>query len=83
MRYTVEPDLKDDVVTVYDEEEELKTEFDSEIMLAPVDDALIVVRKLNEYEAIVKELYEALLSHEDKQDIDYWMKSAVEELDND
>ena len=32
MRYTVEPDLKDDVVTVYDEEEELKTEFDSEIM---------------------------------------------------
>ena len=81
MRYTVDPDFKDDVITVHDEKEELKTEFDSEIILAPADDAILVINELNKKEAIIKVLYEALLSYEDKQDIDYWIEDALEDLE--
>jgi len=52
-------------------------------MLSPMEDAETVVFELNKKEAIIQVLYEALLSYEDEQDIEYWMKEAVEEILND
>ena len=81
MRYKADVDTKNDVVTLIDEKGELKTDFDSELLLAPVDDAVIVIAELNRKEAIIKVLYDALLTYEDPQDIDYWIKSALEEME--
>lgn len=85
MRYTADPDYKDDVVTIYDEKEELKTEFDSEIILAPIDDALTVISELNKKECIINILTKALEEELKKQyycdeDIDYYFKDLMEDL---
>lgn len=55
MRYETQEDTENDCLTLIDNEDELKTEFDSEIMLFPLEDAQTVVDKLNWYEAIVQE----------------------------
>ena len=81
MRYKYTKNYLDDCITICDEKEELKTSFDSEIMLSPMEDAETVVFELNKKEAIIQVLYEALLSYEDEQDIEYWMKEALEELE--
>lgn len=78
-RYLADVDLENDVVTLHDKNEELKSEFGSDIILAPADDAIIVIDELNKKDAIIKVLYDALLSYEDPQDIDYWIKEAEEE----
>lgn len=78
-RYTVDVDYKDDCITVTDEKEELTTSFGSEIILAPAEEAEIVINELNKKEVIIKVLYDALLVHEDEQDIDYWIESALED----
>ena len=50
MRYETEEDLENDCLTLMDNEGELKTSFDSEIILFPLEDAQTVVDKLNWYE---------------------------------
>ena len=50
MRYEYSEDRINDCITLTDNEEELKTSFDSEIVLYPMDDAITVIDKLNWYE---------------------------------
>lgn len=50
MRYETQEDLENDCLTLIDNKEELKTSFDSEIILFPLEDAQTVVDKLNWYE---------------------------------
>ena len=55
MRYEYSKSIEDDCLTLTDNEDELKTSFDSEIMLFPLEGAEQVVDKLNWYEAVVQE----------------------------
>ena len=77
-RYTYTTDDMNDCITLYDEEEELKTSFDSEIVLYPLDDSVTVVDKLNFYEALVKEL-KMHLEYYDWTDKDF--KDVIEEVE--
>ena len=49
-RYEYNEDLENDCLTLVDNEDELKTDYDSEIVLYPLDDAVTIVDKLNWYE---------------------------------
>ena len=49
-RYEYSEDKMDDCITLIDNEDELKTSFDSNIILFPAEDAITVVDKLNYYE---------------------------------
>lgn len=59
-RYIGKPDTMNDCISLIDNLDELKNEFDSEIVLYPMEDAEIVVDKLNFYELLVKRLSEHL-----------------------
>ena len=56
MRYEYTKDTMDDCITLTDNEYELKTSFDSEIVLYPLEDAIPIVDKLNWYDKLVKEM---------------------------
>ena len=77
-RYTYTTDDMNDCITLYDEEEELKTSFDSEIVLYPLEDSVTVVDKLNFYEALIKEL-KMHLEYYDWTDKDF--KDVIEEVE--
>ena len=78
MRYTVEVDSKDDVATLSDSEDELKSDFDSDLILAPADDAVIVCSKLNWYESVIKEM-KMHLEYHGWTDDDF--KNLIEEVE--
>ena len=59
-RYEYNEDLENDCLTLVDNEDELKTDHDSEIVLYPLDDAVTIVDKLNWYELFVQMLKENL-----------------------
>ena len=59
-RYEYNEDLENDCITLIDNEDELKTDYDSEIVLYPLDDAVTIVDKLNWYELFVQMLKENL-----------------------
>lgn len=69
----------EDTLTITDNEEKLKNGFDSEIVLAPADDAQLIIDELNIQCATVQMLKEQLESFEDEQDIDYWIKEIRED----
>lgn len=73
-RYKYQKDVSNDCITICDDEEELKTSFDSEIVLYPMEDAIRVIDELNIQTAINKMLIEQLESYEDIEDIKYWIK---------
>ena len=81
MRYEYTVDESNDCLTLTDNREELKTSFDSEIVLYPLDDAIGVVDKLNWYEE-----YYGLLVKELKMHLEYhgWseedFKSVIEDV---
>ena len=50
MRYEYTEDPENDCITITDNQDELKTSFDSEIMLSPMEDAITIIDKLNHYE---------------------------------
>lgn len=77
MRYKYSKDYMNDCITICDEKEELKTSYDSEICLYPMEDAITVVDELNNKEKIIQVLYQTLLTYEDEQDIDYWIQEAI------
>ena len=52
-RYISRPDTMNDCISLIDTLDELKNEFDSEIVLYPMEDAEIVVDKLNFYELLI------------------------------
>lgn len=76
-RYKYQKDVANDCITICDDEEELKTSFDSEIVLSPMEDAITVVDKLNFYELLVKELMMNLEYHDWTED-DF--KSVIEDV---
>ncbi|MBQ2635379.1 MAG: hypothetical protein IJJ11_07430 [Methanosphaera sp.] len=77
-RYKYQKDIENDCITICDNEEELKTSFDSEICLYPLEDAITIVDKLNFYELLVKELMMHLEYHEWTED-DF--KSIIEDVE--
>ena len=59
-RYEYNEDLENGCITLVDNEDELKTDYDSEIILYPLDDAVTIVDKLNWYELFVQMLKDNL-----------------------
>ena len=55
-RFTYTTDTLDDCITLIDSEEELKTDFDSNIVLSPLDDSITVVDYLNTQSRIIARL---------------------------
>ena len=55
-RFTYAEDNDDDCITLIDSEEELKTDFDSNIVLYPLDDSITVVDYLNTQSKIIARL---------------------------
>lgn len=81
MRFDTDKDVENDCLTLTDNEDKLKTAFDSEIILYPCEDAEAVVQELNVQCAINAMLREQLEYHEDPQDIDYWIKEIKEDME--
>lgn len=80
-RYKYQKDYENDCITICDEEDELKTSFDSEIILFPMEDAISVIDELNIQTAINKMLVEQLESYEDIEDIKYWIKEIRDDFE--
>lgn len=66
-RFTYTTDTIDDCITLIDSEEELKTDFDSNIVLSPLDDSITVVDYLNTQSKIIARLT-LELSYNDYED---------------
>ena len=81
VRFETSPDTMNDCLTLTDNEDKLKTGFDSEIILYPLEDASAVIQELNVQCAINKMLREQLESYEDPMDIDYWIKEVREDME--
>ena len=80
VRFETSEDTMNDCLTVTDNEEQLRNGFDSELVIAPLEDASILVNELNVQCAINKMLREQLESYEDPMDIDYWIKEVREDM---
>ena len=81
VRFETSEDLENDCLTLTDNEDKLKTGFDSEIILYPLEDASAVIDELNVQCATVKMLVDMLESYEDPQDINYWIKEIREDIE--
>lgn len=81
MRFKYQKDVSDDCITICDDEEKLKTSFDSEIILYPMEDAISVIDELNIQCATVKMLKEQLESYEASEDIEYWINEVREDME--
>ena len=81
VRFEASEDVENDCLTLTDNEDKLKTGFDSEIILYPLEDASAVIQELNVQCAINKMLREQLESYEDPMDIDYWIREVREDME--
>ena len=79
MRYESQKDTENDCLTLIDNEDELKTSFDSEIILYPLEGAEQIVDKLNWYEAVVQEM-KSHLEYYDWTEEDF-KKTIIEEVE--
>ena len=79
MRYESQKDIENDCLTLIDNEDELKTSFDSEIILYPLEGAEQIVDKLNWYEAVVQEM-KSHLEYYDWTEEDF-KKTIIEEAE--
>ena len=80
IRFETTEDTMNDCLTITDNTDKLKNGFDSELVIAPLEDASILVNELNVQCAIVQMLREELESYEDPQDIDYWIQEIREDM---
>ena len=80
VRFDTIEDTENDCLTVIDNEDKLKTSFDSEIIISPCEDASILVRELNIQCAVNEMLIEELEKYECMEDIIYWIKEIKEEF---
>jgi len=80
-RFDISEDTLDDCITITDTKEELKTEFDSNIVLYPIEDAVAVVEELNVQCAIADMLREHLAMYEAEEDIQYWIDEVKEDME--
>ena len=81
VRFETNENLENNCLTITDNQDQLKTSFDSDIVLYPLEDASAVIRELNVQCAVVKMLIEQLESYEDIDDIMYWIKEIVEDME--
>ena len=81
IRFDTTEDTENDCLTITDNQDQLRNGFDSEIILAPLEDASLIVRELNIQCAVNRMLIEQLESYEDPQDIDYWIKEIREDME--
>ena len=81
VRFDTSEDTMNDCLTVIDNKDQLRNGFGSEIILAPLEDASMIVRELNIQCAVVNMLIEELETYEDIQDIMYWIQEIVEEME--
>jgi len=81
IRFETTEDTMNDCITIIDNEEQLKTSFDSDIILYPAEDACTVIDELNVQCAIVQMLREELERYDDPQDIDYWIQEVREDME--
>ena len=81
MRFDSVEDLENDCLTIIDEQDQLKTSFDSEIILYPLEDAQTVIRELNVQCAVNQMLIEQLEHYEDIDDIMYWIQEVTEDME--
>ena len=77
VRLHVDEDYENDCITITDNLEQLQTSFGSEIILSPREDAVTLVNELNIQYAVVSMLIEELETHEDIEDIMYWIQEVV------
>lgn len=81
-RYKYARDYENDCITLCDDEDELKTSFDSEIILSPLEDAITIVDKLNFYHLLTERLIEHLKYMEwTEQDIENEIESVRLDLE--
>lgn len=78
-RFEIKEDAFNESISVTDTQDKLKNGFDSEFMLAPVEDGTIIINELNIQCAIVEMLIKQLASYEDMRDIEYWIKEVRED----
>lgn len=79
VRYKVSKDYTNDCITVCDSKDELKTSFDSDLCLYPMEDAITVIEELNKKECTIHELKQVLKdNHFTDEDIDYILASALD-----
>ena len=82
VRYNYSKDYTNDCITVCDKKEELKTSFDSDICLYPMEDAIRVIEELNKKECIIHGLKQTLRdNHFCEEDIDYVIAAALEDYE--
>ena len=81
VRFETKEDRDNDCLTIIDNKDQLKTSFDSDIVLAPLEDASILVNELNIQCAVVEMLIEQLENYNDIGDIMYWIEEVVEDLE--
>ena len=80
VRFETSEDTENDCLTIVDNQDKVKTAFDSEIILYPLEDAMNVIDELNIQCAIVDMLVDQLEVHEDIQDIEYWIREVREDM---
>lgn len=78
MRYESEIDNLNECVTLKDNNDELKSDFEADIVLYPIDDALSVIQKLNWYELLV-EMMKEHLTYESWTEDDF--KGLIEDVE--
>ena len=81
VRFETSPDTMNDCLSITDSTDQLKNGFDSELVIAPLEDASILVNELSVQCATVQMLREELESYEDPMDIDYWIQEVREDME--
>ena len=81
VRFETMEDTMNDCLTVIDNKDQLRNGFDSEIVIAPLEDASILVHELNIQCAVNKMLIEQLENYNDIEDIMYWIREVIEEME--
>ena len=80
VRFDTQEDIGNDCLTIIDNQDQVKTSFGSDIILAPLEDASILVRELNIQCAVNQALIEQLENYLDIDDIMYMIDETMEEL---
>ena len=82
VRFDTVDDVENDCLTIIDNEDQLRNGFDSELVIAPLEDASILVNELNVQCATVQMLRRMLKSYDvDLEDIDYWIQEVREDME--
>ena len=83
MRYDYTPDENDNCLTLHDQQEHLKTDFGTDIVLYPLEDALFLVNHLNKQEKFIEVLIRELKANEyDDENIKELLEEADYEMED-